>query len=295
MLAVVQRRQRQQGSVGCADRGRGTAVHGRRAHGGELRGLQRSQQRLLYCCVQFGVAMLRLLRHKNASPHRLTTWGPHTHAPHLHPHPDPTYPRPRPSTSAFRPHSPQSHCHVLPSMPPSPAAPQIWCEDGLPPTRAQAPGFFSELKEVRYDMMVNSSLNHRFSPLEGARQLLREWRDELTRRCENGFCVKAKFHCRTRDSEATGGGGVWGWVARVQAAGVPASEAWLPHLGSLQLISCAGLRTEAVLSLDDDIIAPCSVLDELFEVSHPAHDAGGGAHGPKVLHRSRALTLGPGA
>lgn len=68
----------------------------------------------------------------------------------------------------------------------------IWCEDGLPPTRAQAPGFFSELKEVRYDMMVNSSLNHRFSPLEG-------------------------------------------------------------------------LRTEAVLSLDDDIIAPCSVLDELFE------------------------------
>lgn len=28
----------------------------------------------------------------------------------------------------------------------------------------------------------------------------------------------------------------------------------------------AGLRTEAVLSLDDDIVAPCSVLDALFEV-----------------------------
>lgn len=29
------------------------------------------------------------------------------------------------------------------------AAVQIWCEEGLPPTRAQAPEFFSELKEVR--------------------------------------------------------------------------------------------------------------------------------------------------
>ncbi|KAG2445923.1 hypothetical protein HXX76_000526 [Chlamydomonas incerta] len=69
----------------------------------------------------------------------------------------------------------------------------IWCEEGLPPTRAQAPEFFSELKEVRYDIMTNSSLNMRFWPLEG-------------------------------------------------------------------------LRTEAVLSLDDDIVAPCGVLDELFEV-----------------------------
>ncbi|KAG2500794.1 hypothetical protein HYH03_001556 [Edaphochlamys debaryana] len=67
----------------------------------------------------------------------------------------------------------------------------IWCEEGLPPTRAQAPGYYSDAKEVRYDIVSNASLNNRFWPLEG-------------------------------------------------------------------------LRTEAVLSLDDDIIAPCEVLDELF-------------------------------
>ncbi|PNH01218.1 hypothetical protein TSOC_012915 [Tetrabaena socialis] len=70
---------------------------------------------------------------------------------------------------------------------------KIWCEDGLPPTRAQAPGYYSDTKEVRYDIVSNSSLNNRFWPLEG-------------------------------------------------------------------------LRTEAVLSLDDDIVAPCEALDELFAV-----------------------------
>ncbi|GLC54899.1 hypothetical protein PLESTB_000917800 [Pleodorina starrii] len=69
----------------------------------------------------------------------------------------------------------------------------IWCEDGLPPNRAEAPGYYSDLKEVRYDIVTNSSLNNRFWPLEG-------------------------------------------------------------------------LRTEAVLSLDDDIVAPCETLDELFTV-----------------------------
>lgn len=68
----------------------------------------------------------------------------------------------------------------------------VWCEEGLPPTRADTPEHYSEDKEVRYDIMPNSSLNSRFWPLEG-------------------------------------------------------------------------LRTEAVLSLDDDIVAPCSVLDQLFE------------------------------
>ncbi|GFR46368.1 hypothetical protein Agub_g7948, partial [Astrephomene gubernaculifera] len=67
----------------------------------------------------------------------------------------------------------------------------IWCEGGLPPTRAEAPQYYSDVKEVRYDIVSNSSLNNRFWPLEG-------------------------------------------------------------------------LRTEAVLSLDDDILAPCEVLDELF-------------------------------
>ncbi len=87
-------------------------------------------------------------------------------SPPLHAHP----PSPRiPASSPLNLPVPAPRC----SMPPSPANPQIWCEDGLPPTRAQAPGFFSELKEVRYDMMVNSSLNHRFSPLEGAQKLQR--------------------------------------------------------------------------------------------------------------------------
>ncbi|GIL47693.1 hypothetical protein Vafri_4457 [Volvox africanus] len=69
----------------------------------------------------------------------------------------------------------------------------VWCEDGLPPNRAEAPGYYSDLKEVRYDIVTNSSLNNRFWPLEG-------------------------------------------------------------------------LRTEAVLSLDDDIVAPCEVLDQLFVI-----------------------------
>jgi hypothetical protein len=44
---------------------------------------------------------------------------------------------------------------------------QVWCEDGLPPTRASNKAFYSEHKEVRYDVMPNSSLNNRFTPLEG--------------------------------------------------------------------------------------------------------------------------------
>lgn len=67
----------------------------------------------------------------------------------------------------------------------------IWCEEGLPPTRTQSPEYYSNHKEVRYDVMPSSSLNSRFQPIEG-------------------------------------------------------------------------LRTEAVLSLDDDIIAPCDALDQAF-------------------------------
>lgn len=69
----------------------------------------------------------------------------------------------------------------------------VWCEEGLPPTRAESPRFYSEQKEVRYDIMATNSLNNRFSPVEG-------------------------------------------------------------------------LRTEAVLSLDDDILIPCDVLADAFEV-----------------------------
>jgi hypothetical protein len=40
---------------------------------------------------------------------------------------------------------------------------QVWAEDGLPPTRAAAAAFYSERKEVRYDIMPNASLNHRWA------------------------------------------------------------------------------------------------------------------------------------
>ncbi|EFJ50698.1 acetylglucosaminyltransferase [Volvox carteri f. nagariensis] len=109
---------------------------------------------------------------------------------------------PRAAQLSTEPTHPRSSPHpVLPPTPclgPLPALAAcvcvtmcVWCEDGLPPNRAEASGYYSDIKEVRYDIVSNSSLNNRFWPLEG-------------------------------------------------------------------------LRTEAVLSLDDDIVAPCEVLEELF-------------------------------
>lgn len=45
----------------------------------------------------------------------------------------------------------------------------IWCEGEPPPEPALAPTYYSDLKEVRYDVMPDSSLNNRFRPIEGLR------------------------------------------------------------------------------------------------------------------------------
>lgn len=141
--------------------------------------------------------------------------------------------------------------------------------------------------------MTNSSLNMRFWPLEGAWPRSRggggrldlswgSWRELMGRRemvgveGEGGYgCIsRGDVICKHEPTNRLNGEHIYGarpashlasalLTAFPYAAPLCAAPSTVRH-GALSPAS--GLRTEAVLSLDDDIVAPCGELDQLFAV-----------------------------